>query len=187
MTQRAQRQAVDGRVAQVRVRESLTYDPRTGVLRWRVDRTCTARAGTRAGCSHSRGYLTIRVDGHRYYAHRLAWLLALGEWPAGEIDHIDGDTGNNRLANLRVVTRSQNNLNHNLHRNNTSGVSGVYWYAARSKWRAIIKIRGKKKHLGLFASRDEAEAARRTAAVALVGGPIREGQNRRRRVTDAPP
>ena len=66
------------------------------------------------GTSHPSGYRQIRIDYENYLAHRLAWFYVHGAWPDGEVDHIDGATDNNRLVNLRVVTRQQNRWNYSL-------------------------------------------------------------------------
>ena len=98
------------------LRELLTYDPETGVLRWRFSRP-KARAGDVAGDTcHKRGYRNICVDYRKYLAHRLVWLYVYGVWPEGEIDHIDGNTDNNSLGNLRAATRQQNNWNRSVAR-----------------------------------------------------------------------
>ena len=85
-----------------RLRELLHYNPDDGLFRWRVagpKRVVGAPAGSRQRI----GYIVIRVDGRLHYAHRLAWLHTTGAWPAASIDHIDGDKGNNRWVNLRLV------------------------------------------------------------------------------------
>ena len=95
-----------------RLREVLAYDAETGVFTWRDNRGSRAPAGSVAGnVSHQRGYRQIRVDYNRYLAHRLAWLYVYGEWPAAQIDHINGQTEDNRIVNLRPATQRQNCLN----------------------------------------------------------------------------
>ena len=101
-----------------RLRELLNYDPDTGEFR-----RCTSRggaaAGTLAGCPGGPGsYRIIRVDRVIFLAHRLAWLHSYGVWPTKDIDHIDGDKTNNRIANLREATRAQNVMNAGPRRDN---------------------------------------------------------------------
>lgn len=67
-----------------------------------------------------------------------------------ELDHINHVRADNRISNLREVSRSQNNKNMPRYKNNKSGVTGVSWYRSAGKWRAQIRVEGKKKHLGLF-------------------------------------
>jgi hypothetical protein len=132
-----------------RLRELLHYDHGTGVFTRRVSRG-PSRVGCIAG-SKNRGYLQIKVDGKIVLSHRLAWLAVYGEFPAGEIDHIDGDRSNNAIANLRVVTRSINMQNlHGPRRDNNSGFLGVSWDGLKKKWLATIQLDGKQHFLGRF-------------------------------------
>ena len=78
-------------------------------------------------------------------------------WPTGEIDHRDGDRGNNRIANLRDVSDAVNQQNRrNASRNSTSGLLGAH--RCGSKWYAKIGIDGKQKYLGAFATKEAAHA-----------------------------
>lgn len=164
------------------LRRRLRYDPATGDLIWlarngggRSIRTWNARfAGTVAGTPTTRGYRSILIDGQRYAAHRVAWLLAYGEWPQNQIDHIDGDRANNRLANLRPATQSQNALNSRTYKNNSSGCRGVTWKKSCGKWRAQITVDGEVKHLGYFDDFDDAATARKVAANTHFGEFARE-------------
>src|ERR1700738_4035243 len=93
------------------LRELLNYDPDTGEFRRRASRGGEA-AGTLAGCPRRPGgYRIICVDRVIFLAHRLAWLHSYGVWPTKDIDHIDGDKTNNRIANLREATPAQNVMN----------------------------------------------------------------------------
>jgi hypothetical protein len=143
-----------------RLREVLDYDPQTGIF---------TRAGKRAGSSNGCGYLRIRVDGQRYLAHRLAWLHVHGVWPSDQIDHVNTDRADNRIANLRDASRSQNHANTPLSRANTSGFKGVYWAPHTARWRAAIKVNGKKRHLGYFYSANDAALAYEAAANKMFG------------------
>ena len=81
----------------------------------------------KTGRVNSSNYLQICLLGKRYVAHRLAWLLSYKKDPYPyEIDHIDLNKLNNQLSNLRIVTRSQNQRNRKLRKDNTSGVTGVH-------------------------------------------------------------
>ena len=140
------------------LRSTLNYNPDTGVFTRRVPAKGMA-VGAICGCNNGRGYLRIRVNGTYAVAHRLAWLYVHGEWPQGEIDHINRDTKDNRIANLRVVDRTENLLNRGNDGRNTSGVRNVSWDANRSKWVAQIRRRGKQFNLGRFESVDEAASA----------------------------
>jgi hypothetical protein len=141
------------------LRKLLRYDAETGQLIWAKTNSRRAPAGSVAGClSKHTGYIYVGVNNKRLRAHRVVWMIVYNEIP-GEIDHIDGNRSNNRLENLRVVSRSGNNQNRGIQRNNTSGATGVSFDSYRSKWAANIQADGKKIKLGRFASFDEAVKA----------------------------
>jgi hypothetical protein len=146
------------------VRKLLDYDAETGVFTWRVSHKNRAR-GDKAGSRATRGYIQIHVQGHGYLAHRLAWLYVHGEWPTTGIDHINGKTDDNRISNLRLATHSQNGANAKRYASNTSGFKGVYWNTQVGKWNASIRVKGKRKFIGHFASVEDAARAYRSAAV----------------------
>lgn len=100
------------------------------------------------------------VDYRYYYAHRLAWFYHYGEWPEGEIDHLNRNKTDNRIANLRDATHSvnvQNQLNAPSH--NTSGLMGAMWNSQKQKWQAAIVTRGRRKHLGFYSQPIDAHKA----------------------------
>ncbi len=132
------------------LRERLVYEPGTGVFRRMLDEG-GCKAGAEAGHRHKNGRVNIFVLGKLYRAHRLAWLYVTGVWPIGDIDHINGDPGDNRFANLRDVTKSVNQQNRRAsNRDAASGLLGVSWHSIGKKWRATIRVDGKSKYLGLF-------------------------------------
>ena len=148
-------------LTQERLRELLDYDPETGIFRWRAARGATKPGA--AGCPNKRGYLRICIDYKLYYCHRLAWLYVHGEWPR-EIDHRDLDKSNNRIGNLRVATRTQNNANMAKKRDNTSGLKGAYFDKRKARWGAGLKVNKRFKFLGYFATKEQAHAAYARAA-----------------------
>lgn len=130
-----------------RLREVLSFDPETGDIRWRQPGP-KRRVGRVAG-TEINGYRAIGIDGTILLAHRIAWALMTGEWPTMEIDHVDGNRSNNRWANLRQATRTENAQNlHGVRRNNTSGYTGVSWSKSCRKWIAQISINGRAVVLG---------------------------------------
>ena len=139
------------------------YDPETGLLFWRFG----PRAGQQAFTTKSGGYHSSLIKGKMSYAHRVAWAIVHGAWPNGEIDHINGDRADNRLANLRVVTRSENCRNLGRSHANKSGHTGVIWSKDKSKWESYIKTEGVRKFLGRFDVLDDAVSARRAAEARL--------------------
>lgn len=145
-----------------RLVEAFSYDPETGRVLWK-HQTGGLPRGAVAGSYKATGYRHIKLDGRLFQAHRIAWALHYGEWPNGNIDHINGDPADNRIANLRCVPQSENNKNARRRKDNTSGVTGVLWYKARGKWGAKINHDGKPIFLGLYPSIQDAIAARRRA------------------------
>jgi hypothetical protein len=158
------------------LRELFNLDPETGALTWRAragsdphtKKLNASLAGKVAGSLGPDGRRRIRIDGRRYYAHRLIWALEKGVCPEGRLDHIRRD-GNNAASNLRIATNQQNGRNRWLQTNNTSGYPGVTWEAKRGKWRAEIDADVKRIHLGRFASKEEAATAYRVAALEHFG------------------
>ena len=143
-----------------RLRELLHYDPETGVFTWQKKRNCRVKLGGVAGSIYNNGYRVIGVDRKYRLAHRLAWLYVHGEMPAGEIDHINGDRTDNRIANLRDVSKSVNNQNKkHAMSNNTSGLLGACWDSYNHQWKAQIGLNGKQYKIGVFDSAESAHAA----------------------------
>jgi hypothetical protein len=92
-----------------------------------------------------------------------------------QVDHIDGDTLNNRRSNLRLATHTQNQQNKRRYKNNTSGFKGVYWDKQCLKWKALIAVNGKRKLLGLFNTPELAHSAYCAAANEHFGEFARSG------------
>lgn len=155
---------LEGRIllTQSRLKEVLSYDKITGEFHWKLARGCRA-AGSRAGFDTGRGYLKARVDETEYYLHRLAWLYAHGQFPPKDIDHINGDRTDNRMCNLRAVSRQENHKNRGVVKANKSGRIGVFWNTQRKKWTARIKVWGVSHNLGDFDDVESASRARTEA------------------------
>lgn len=150
----------------------LHYEPETGRLFWKIrapdlypadgEHSAEYRAkrwnSRRAG---KQAFTHVREDGYRYgsvmgytvAAHRIILAMAEGKWP-DQVDHINGDRTDDRLCNLRSVTRSENMRN--LSCRNPSGAIGVYRYRDGVRWYASM-------HLGVFDTFEEARAAREKA------------------------
>lgn len=148
-----------------RLKDLLSYDEETGAFRWRQTKG-RAKAGEVAGATDTYGYCVIRIDRVLYKAHRLAWLYTHDRWPVGLLDHINREPGDNRIANLREVSPSENM--HNSNRTTQSGTPGVRWRAERSKWVAQIRVGYRNHVLGSFPTKQEAIDARRKAEQAMV-------------------
>ena len=158
------------------VRKLLAYDPESGQLTWRhrpVDMFPNARIAKiwNTRFSGKTTFTAIDHGGYRYgtilygkmRAHRVAWVIVHGEWPAADIDHINGVRTDNRIVNLRSVTRQENLQNTARRSDNTSGAVGVSWRNDTGKWYARIWANGEKINLGCFATIEAACAARKDA------------------------
>lgn len=154
---------------QERLKELFDYNPMTGDFVRKVSRSGPkAHVGSVAGCDNGQGYIRIYVDGKPYKAHRLAWLYVHGSMPK-EIDHKNLNRSDNRIANLRAVSRGQNRTNCGAYKNNTSGLKGVSLYKPNGKWKAQIQKDGKKLALGYFDTKEEAHSAYVNAASRMFG------------------
>ena len=148
-------------------KELFTYDRETGIIKWNYRFSSRQRADLVAGyTSSSGGYTYIRFKGKLYYAHRIAMLLAYGFCSDGlEVDHINHIRDDNRLSNLRFVTRSDNNRNKSRDSRNTTGVMGVYYQRVRRKYEARIIVDGMNIYLGEFVTLEEAAKVRKAAEI----------------------
>ncbi|BAE72763.1 HNH endonuclease family protein [Xanthomonas phage OP1] len=145
------------------VDQLLSYDAETGLLTWKVAKANHVKVGDVTGCPDRNGHLRVVLNRKIYMVHRIAWLLSKGYWPNQQIDHIDGNTANNRLDNLRECTQAQNMQNLGKRSDNKSGIQGISWYKRYQKWRAYICVNGDIQHLGYYESIEEAAAARAEA------------------------
>jgi hypothetical protein len=116
-------------------------------------------AGKRAGSRHNCGYRSIVIRNAKYLEHRLVWLCVYGDWP-DTVDHINGVRDDNRVENLRSVSKAENARNCALSKKNTSGVLGISFVSKIGKWEAHIRVGGKKRRLGQFINKEDAIAAR---------------------------
>ena len=145
------------------VRDLLDYNSETGVLTWKARPRAyfennlawsawNARFSGNVAMFGRRpdGYLGGKILGKTYGAHRVAYLIYHGKWPIGEIDHINGVTGDNRIANLRDVSRAENSKNLKRPKSNSSSACGVSWDKRHSRWKAYINGDSKRMNLGSF-------------------------------------
>ncbi len=152
-----------------RLQQLFDYKADTGLFIRKTPKGNSA-AGKAAGCKNQRGYVQLCVDGTVYLAHRLAWLYMTGTDPAQQIiDHVNGNSSDNRFCNLRICTNAGNTQNASRQRNNTSGFKGVHFDAERGLWRASITANNAYKYLGRFLTAEQAYAAYCKAAAELHG------------------
>lgn len=157
------------------LKEIVSYDPETGLFTYlpRPLKYCKDEqqmlainakyAGKPAFTTLSaQGYCLGGILGVRMYGQRVAWAISHGKWP-NEIDHINGDRADNRLENLREVTRSQNNMNCKP-KGGSSRFKGVTFDKEKRLWAAQIKADGQRKFLGRYSSEEDAAHAYDDAA-----------------------
>ena len=156
----------------------LEYCPKTGIFTWRVRVSRAVDAGSAAGTIVGHGYISIGIRRRYYTAHRLAWLYTHGVWPR-ELDHINGIRTDNRITNLREVTRSENRRNSCRPTTNTSGYKGVTWYAPTKRWQARCTVAGTRHSLGYFETPEAAGEAYAVFARANHGEFYRKPEDQR--------
>ncbi|HMW19238.1 MAG TPA: HNH endonuclease signature motif containing protein [Accumulibacter sp.] len=143
-------------------RSRLNYDPATGRLTWKKLRN-TLRIGEEAKSLDVAGYVQVNISGTMVKGHRLAWLLHYGDWPDGDIDHINGVRNDNRISNLRCVSPKVNCQNQRVgSRPSVTGLIGVHLQdrgRPNKRYRAKIYVDGRQIHLGGYATPEEAHAA----------------------------
>lgn len=164
-------------LTQDQLKTLLHYDPDTGVFTWlprdvtyfKTPKSCktwnTQFSGKVAGTVDKHGYVILSLYGKKHSAHRIAFLWLNGSFPTNQVDHINHIRADNRWINLRAVTGLENMQNIRLSRKNTSGILGVSWRKDKNKWRSRIKLNGRERALGHFATIEEAAAARAKASV----------------------
>lgn len=148
------------------IRSRLVYDRATGTF---THQNCKYPSynGCPAGSFNSYGYRVIKIGGKYLLAHQIVWLLETGSAPDRPLDHIDGDKANNRFDNLRLATAAQNGANRKPGSNAPFGVKGVT--LEKGRFRARIKVNGRKIQVGVFSSVDEASQAYNEAAKRYFG------------------
>lgn len=150
------------------IRENFRYED--GHL-YRLKDRGGAKAGSKAGWltyCNGRPYRKMNVNRKTVYVHHAIFLLHHGYLPK-YIDHIDGDSTNNRIENLRAATQSQNMGNSCMKSNNTSGYKGVTYRKDTGKWQASVMVNGKHISLGSHATKEDAYEAYKTGSTKHFG------------------
>lgn len=111
----------------------------------------------------SDGYYRGGVFKRKLLAHRVIWTMVHGDWPKDQIDHINGVRSDNRLINLRSVSRLENMKNQKLPSDNKSGCPGVTWFAQTRRWQVQITVEGRVHNLGYFKDLSDAIEKRKLA------------------------
>jgi hypothetical protein len=134
------------------IKEYLSYNPDTGVFTWLKNTGKLHKIGEVAGHTALNGYVYVQYKSKRYLAHRLAWYFIYGSVPEKEIDHINEQRHDNRVCNLREVSRPQN-------AQNKSRYVGASWVGSRNKWQVYITTNSKTKFIGYFDNKEDAQDA----------------------------
>ena len=150
------------------IRENLRYDPETGYLWWikpsknnvKTPRNLNKPVGT----LHQKGYFRIKILSTAMSCHRVAWFLYYGSWPKDILDHTNGIGTDNRIENLRCATDKENSRNRRSVKGSSSKYKGVSWNKEKQKWHSLITLNYRGKHLGYYASEEEAARAYDKAA-----------------------
>lgn len=150
----------------------LSYDGETGELRWLPrygtrgsNAFNTKYAGNVATHIDGNGYKYISISGQFLLAHRVIWVMHNGPITRDQhVDHINHDRSDNRLVNLRIVKRSDNNKNRKPN-SNTKFCVGVTYRADRETFNAVISVNRKRYNLGVFKSLFDAVCARKSAEI----------------------
>ena len=137
--------------------EYLEY--RDGVLYWAKSPNSRAPIGSKVG-SDCHGYLRFKFKGGNYSCHRAIYFLHTGELPE-VVDHIDGNTLNNKIENLRAATKSDNKANSKPHKGRST--KGAYRIKS-GRYVSVIQKEGVRKYLGVFDTEEEAAMAYAKAA-----------------------
>jgi hypothetical protein len=99
--------------------------------------------------TRSNRYVMTKIQGQHYCVHKLIYMWHTGVWPE-QIDHINTNSLDNRIENLRLATTSQNASNRKMFCSNTSGAKGVSWHKAQKKWFVYMNVNKKRKNIGYF-------------------------------------
>ena len=131
-----------------------TFDYKDGELYWKTKPSSKIKIGEKAGSLKSTGYVDIKLHGKMYGAHRFIFLMHHGYLPK-EVDHIKGKS--NKIENLRAADTTTNQYNRNMQKNNISGIKGICWHKASSKWIVQLRINNQVKYFGTYNDIDYAK------------------------------
>jgi len=141
------------------LRDMFNYHPDGYLVRKSTGRPCGQRPNRPDGRIH------VQVGRRKLLAHRIVYAIVTGEMPNGDIDHIDGNPLNNRIENLRDVSKSENLHNSKNRKDNSSGFPGVHWHHQHQKWHARIQVDNQRIFLGYFSDYEDAVRARKIAKI----------------------
>ena len=146
------------KLTQDRLKQLVSYDPESGLIRWAGEKRSRVKIGALVGSKMKKGYLRAGIDKRLYMCHVIAWLYVYGDFPEGQIDHINGVKDDNRISNLRISTPSGNAQNKKHARSDSkSGLMGAL--RSGGSWIARLTTNGETTYLGKFKSPEDASKA----------------------------
>jgi hypothetical protein len=143
------------------VKKLFYYDAESGMLLWRNGNGRNVKPWQQAKALNGNGYFTVKIQGNNYPVHRIIWLYVYGSFPSQDIDHKNRIRNDNRLCNLRSVSRTDNCQNISIPNHNKSGHIGVSWIKSHNSWTVFVKVNKKNKWLGYYKNLDDAVVARK--------------------------
>ncbi len=146
------------------LKENCRYNRSSGKFFWKK-RGFRRTLYKEVGSKHHSGYKMMFILGRRYSAHRIVWIYENGSFPKDQIDHINGVKSDNRIKNLRDASVRDNNINTKHHR--SGRLPGCHFCTYTKKWRAQIKLNGKRIHLGRYNSETDASYAYKNARLEM--------------------
>ena len=150
-----------------KLKDLLTYHPNTGVFTWKITRSPNSLEGGLAGSIDDKGHVIINTSNRHITAQRLAWYFTHGVWPAKPLVHINGKKDDNRIENLKEISRSELSKANASGRKSATGLKGVYYNKVNDSYMAIIQHEGERMYLGSFKTKTEAHVAYQTEAAKL--------------------
>jgi hypothetical protein len=160
-------------ITQEELRQAFDYNEKVGDLCWKYRPANNVKVGVPVRAKNTDGYYHVGFKRKVYTVHRIIWMLVYGEWPDAEIDHVNCDKNDNRLENLRLATKGQNQSNSHKRDGFTSLYKGVCWNDRSKKWRAQVTHDNKVVYLGEFTNQEDAHEAYCRVASGLKGEFVR--------------
>lgn len=154
------------KITQELIQQLFNYNSETGDLKWKRAPYTKSKKGLIVRTKRN-GYYTVKIYGKDYLVHRIIWLYVYGYFPENDIDHIDRNRINNKISNLREVSRQCNQRNVGLRRNNKTGIIGISFNTINFVWLASISVNNKYYNLGQYRDYTEAVCVRLAAEQCL--------------------